>query len=161
VPDSNDFDRSPGSEGIRFLRPVSKNLYVRAPRLILMNNHRTFTTTWEHLSGCDGTCSPTPSRSRRRWHQRPRRYSYDCAYATGRQALSCDKRRTSEIAGLSELGTQVSTNCTLCTGSVPPRTQDKLNNERLPQTQQVSCGLSLITSQSAQSTAFCKQTALI
>ena len=113
--------------------------------------------------GVTAPAPPRPSRSRTRWHQRPLRYSNDCAsgcYATGRQLLLCGNRRTSEIAVLSELGTQVSTNCALCTGSVPPRTQDKLNNERLPQTQQVSCGLLLITSQSAQSTAFCKQTAL-
>jgi hypothetical protein len=41
-----------------------------------------------------------------------------------------------------------------------PRTRDKLNSERLPQIRQVSWGLSLITSQSAQSTAFRNQTAL-
>jgi hypothetical protein len=36
-----------------------------------------------------------------------------------------------------------------------------LKSEGLPQTWQVSCGLSLITSQSAQNTAFRKLTALI
>lgn len=93
------------------------------------------------ISGCDGTRG-------------------GALYITERRAFPCGTRNSSKKAGLSDLDTQVSTSCALCAGSVPPSTHDTLNSERLPQTQQVSCGLSLITSQSAQSTAFCKQTAL-
>lgn len=80
-------------------------------------------------------------------------------YATARRLRLCGIRRTSEIIGRSGMGSRASTISALCTGSVPPRTHDKLINERLPQTRQVSCGLSLMTSQSAQSTALRNQTA--
>ena len=59
-------------------------------------------------------------------------------YATGRRTRIGWIRTSSEKCGLSGLDIQLSISCALCTGRVPPSTQDKLNNERLPQTQQVS-----------------------
>jgi hypothetical protein len=44
-------------------------------------------------------------------------------------------------------------------GSIPPSRREMLNSERLPQTRQWSCGLSLTTSQSAHSTAFFREIA--
>ena len=42
-------------------------------------------------------------------------------------------------------------------GNIPPNRREMLKSERLPQTRQLSCGQSLTTSHSAQSTAFCKE----
>jgi hypothetical protein len=44
-------------------------------------------------------------------------------------------------------------------GSLPPSMRATLNSEWLPQTRQVSCGLSLSTSHSTHKTAFCSGTA--
>jgi hypothetical protein len=44
-------------------------------------------------------------------------------------------------------------------GSLPPSIRAMLNSEWLPQTRQVSCGLSLTTSHSTHKTAFCSGTA--
>ena len=44
-------------------------------------------------------------------------------------------------------------------GILPPRIRQILTNERLPQTMQTSCGLSLTTSHSAHNTACCSATA--
>src|SRR6516225_2521898 len=45
-------------------------------------------------------------------------------------------------------------------GSLPPKIRAMLNSDRLPQTRQMSCGLSLTTSHSAHRTAFCRGTLL-
>jgi hypothetical protein len=47
-----------------------------------------------------------------------------------------------------------------CLGRFPPNTRAMLTSERLPQTRQVSWGLSLTTSHSAHKTAFCSATGL-
>jgi hypothetical protein len=43
-------------------------------------------------------------------------------------------------------------------GILPPRIRQILTSERLPQTIQMSCGLSLTTSHSAHNTAYCRAT---
>src|SRR5215469_552953 len=44
-------------------------------------------------------------------------------------------------------------------GTLPPKIRQILTSDRLPQTMQTSCGLSLTTSHSAHSTAYCSATA--
>ncbi len=56
-------------------------------------------------------------------------------------------------------GVAVVTSIARSRGSVPPNVRAMLNRERLPQTQQRSCGLSLTTSQSAHSTALLREIA--
>jgi len=51
----------------------------------------------------------------------------------------------------------ISTSMARSLGIIPPNRRDIFKSERLPQTKHWSCGLSLTTSQSAHSTAFCKE----